>query len=92
MTKKIFSKKNFLDEKLSKNVIFEAKNHKKFDKMELSWPTEMVDSLKNQKKLVWNDTEKIFLNQKIQMAQNRQKEYFSKSKNDVFEQKTTKIR
>ena len=75
---------------MAKNVFFEAKNHKKFDKMELSWPTEMVDSLKNQKKLVWNDTEKIFLNQKIQMAQNSQKEYFL-IKNDVFEQKTTKI-
>ena len=74
-------------------MIFEAKNHKKFDKMELSWPKEMVDSLKNQKKLVWNDTEKIFLNQKIQVAQNSQKQYFFKSKNDVFEQKkTTKIR
>ena len=72
-------------------MIFEAKNHKKFDKMELSWPTEMVDSLKNQKKLVWNDTEKIFLNQKIQMAQNRQKEYFSKSKNDVLSKKQQKF-
>ena len=91
MTKKFFTKKHFLDEKLGKNVIFEAKNHKKFDKMELSWPTEMVDSLKNQKKLLWNDTEKVFWNQKIQMVQNSQKQYFL-IKNGVFEQKTTKIR
>ena len=34
---------------------------------------------------------KIFLNQKIQMVQNSQKDYFS-NKNDIFEQKTTKIR
>ena len=64
MKKKIFSKNFFLDEKLSKNVIFEAKNHKKFDKMQLSWPKEMVDSLKNQKKIVWNESEKIFLMKK----------------------------
>ena len=70
-------------------MIFEAKNHKKIDKMELSWPTEMVDSLKNQKKIVWKDREKMFLNQK-QLAQNSQKEYFL-IKNDVFEPKTTKI-
>ena len=51
MTKNIFSKKDFLDEKLGKNVIFEAKNQKKIDKKVLSWPREMVDSLKIQKKL-----------------------------------------
>ena len=50
----------------------------------------MVDSLKNQEKFVCNDTEKIFLNQKIQMAQNSQKEYFFKSKNGVFEQRNNK--
>ena len=46
--------------KMPKNVFFEAKNHKKFDKMVLSWPREMVDSLKNQKKIVQNDSKKYF--------------------------------
>ena len=58
MMKRNFEKK-LLDEKLGKNVIFEANNLKKIDKMELSWPTEMVDSLKI-RKIVWNDSEKIF--------------------------------
>ena len=44
--------------------VFWGKKSQKFDKMVLSWPREMVDSLKNQKKIVWNDREKMFLNQK----------------------------
>ena len=54
---------------MAKNVFFEAKNHKNVDKKVLSWPRVMVDSLKNQKKLVWNDSEKIFSKQKAELAQ-----------------------
>ena len=72
-------------------MIFEAKNYKKFDKMELSWPTEMVDSLNNQKKLFWNDIEKIFLNQKIQMVQNSQKQYFFNQKMAFLSKKQQKF-
>ena len=49
MLKKIFWKKIFLDEKMAKNMFFEAKNHKKIDKKVLNWPREMVDSLKIRK-------------------------------------------
>ena len=51
----------------------------------------MVDSLKNQKKLVWNDTEKIFLNQKIQVAQNSQKQYFLNQKMTFLSKKQQKF-
>ena len=58
MLKKNFWKKNFWM-KNGKKHVFEANNRKKFDEKVPSWPREMVDSLKNKKNLVWNDSEKI---------------------------------
>ena len=38
----------------------------------LSWPREMIDSLENQKKLVWNDSKKMFL-MKIKISPKQKK-------------------
>ena len=46
---KNFLQKNFFRMKKWQNLFFEAKNHKKIDWKVLSWPREMVDSLKIRK-------------------------------------------
>ena len=50
--KDVFLISAYKNSKMAKNVFFEAKNHKNVDKKVLSWPKVMVNSLKNQKKLV----------------------------------------
>ena len=63
-------------------MFFEAIKSQKIDKKVLSLPREMVDSLKNQKKIVQNDSEKIFL---------MKKDWPKIAENVIFEFKNHKI-
>ena len=73
--KKLF-RKRFFGWKTWQKRDFWSKKSQKINKMELSWHTEMVDSLKNQKELVWNDSNKNIFEATKPLAQKSKKEYF----------------
>ena len=86
ITKNVLSKKKIFGWKNWQKRDFWSKKSQKIDEMELSWPIEIADSLRNQKKLAWNDSDKYFEPKKKNWSK-MSKIIFFESKNDVFEQK-----